>query len=67
MIHAYNKLGFKCARGEAAGNAILTRKQVDDIRVKYQTGLYSMQQLADENNVCLEAARKIIRYLTWKE
>jgi hypothetical protein len=52
--------------GESNGLSKLTRYQVSEIRLKYQTGDFLQQELADNYNVCNQNISSIIKRITWK-
>jgi hypothetical protein len=56
-----------CGKGEKNGNAKLNLVRVIDIRFLYSTGLYTMKELAAENNVDRKNIGSIINNKTWKE
>lgn len=53
------------ARGERAGRARLTAEQVAEIRMRYDLGTVSMQQLANEYGVGQTTVRSAIRGFTY--
>ena len=44
----------------------LSRKQVMEIRNKYNPGFYGMKRLANESEVSKNTIRKIITYKNWR-
>lgn len=59
------KIGL-AQQGEKGNNAKLTETDVIEIRLKYKTGLYTHQHLADEYGVGRKAITKIINRQRWK-
>lgn len=53
-------------RGEKNGNAKLTQNQANDIRDKYKSGKYLIQNLAKEYNLNRNAISKIIKNKSYK-
>jgi len=54
-------------QGELNGRAMLTREQVEDIRIRYATGTVSQFVLADEFHVAQTTISAIVRKESWKE
>ena len=54
------------AKGEKINNSKLKEWQVLEIRVKYETGKYTTEQLAGEYNVNKSTIRRIVKKITWK-
>lgn len=59
--------GFRGASGEANGNAKLSRKQVEEIRVEYSLGGTSQAKLAAAFGVSQVAISHVVRGSTWKD
>lgn len=61
------KLGLKrIIRGEEHGQAKLTQKQVDEIRLRYAEGNITQKQLGELYNVSRGCIKKIVNNNSWK-
>ena len=66
QVHAYVHGLKQYPKGDANGNATLTRGQVDEIRLLYSTGAWTQQALADRFGVTQAHISKIVRRAFWQ-
>lgn len=55
-----------CAKGEMAGNVILTSESVKAMRQAFRSGTQTMRQLGIQYGVTADAAYRVIRGINWK-
>lgn len=66
LTHAIHELNRPIPRGEKHWNAILTQRDIDEIREKQATGNYFHYELAAEYGVGRQTITKIVNNQSWK-